>query len=437
MSRLFILSRTNISVKRVTAGANRGALRGVLLVLVLMLFSVAPVVLAQVDSAGGFPVVGDDFPNYIENVGVHIKKRQMAARSEADSQFNLPFELAANPDAAYQGRFLLIHGLNDSPYVWNDMGHSIAQMGFDVRAILLPGHGTTPKEMLDVHYTDWLDAVRDHIALWQSQTQSRLSEQVNEQEQGGDAGKTSSPLYLGGFSLGGVLATAMALENPSVRGLLLVSPAWHSKLNHLLRWSGIYKRFQPWLFGGMIMEDNPAKYNSIPINSAAQYYYTSRYLKRRWKKRKLDIPVLIVATTDDSVVDVEYMLERYRKRFTSPKRAMVIYSNDTSMMLKETEVRRSSALIERRIINQSHLSLVNNPDNELFGSEGRILVCNGNEPEIFFGCLRARGHWFGAQNTPSPDGVAVARTTYNPDFEYLVEMVEQIFPSGPDTVATE
>ena len=82
--------------------------------------------------------------------------------------------------------------------------------------------------------------------------------------------------------------------------------------------------------------------------------------------------------------------------------------------------------MERRILNQSHQSLVNNVSNPLFGESRGVLVCNGNVPEIFFGCLRSSQHWYGAQHTPSPDGVAVARTTYNPDYDFIVEQIDAI-----------
>ncbi len=362
-----------------------------------------------------FPVVQDDFSLYISGARRHIERFSMTQREPAEALYNSPFEIKANPAVAYRGRFLLIHGLNDSPYSWHDMGKSLAAMGFDVRAILLPGHGTTPRAMLRVHYKQWLETTRQHMSVWQKEIAKKGVSQAQ------------APLYLGGFSLGGVLASIMALESDEVAGLLLVSPAWHSKLNRLLRWSGIYKRFKPWVFGGMIIEDNPAKYNSIPVNSAAQYYNTTRYLKKRWQGRKLSVPVLLVATADDSVVDVNYMRSLYRKRFVGESRAMVMYSNDTSLTLAETEVRRPSSRLDLRIINQSHMSLINSPGNELYGQTRKILVCNGNEPQIFFGCLRAPQHWYGAQHTVSPDGVAVARTTYNPDYDYLLQMIEQVF----------
>jgi len=352
-----------------------------------------------------FPLPQKDFGLYIEDARDHISRYRMSAREDRDTEINLPFELNASPGVAYRGRFLLFHGLNDSPYVWRDMAESLAGLGFDVRAILLPGSGTTPVAMLDVSYRDWLLAARKHFANWY---------------------QPDVPIFLGGFSLGGVIATILALENPEVAGLLLVSPAYHSKLNHLLRWSWIYQRYRPWLFGGMIIEDNPAKYNSITINSGTQYYNTTRYLKKRWGRKKLSMPVVMVATADDSVVDVDYMRSIYRKRFVSDQRRFVLYTNDTSIMMAGTEVHRRSVNLDLRILNQSHLSLINNLDNPLFGQSREILVCNGNEPEIFFSCLRAQEHWFGAQHTPSPDGIDVARTTYNPDYDFIIEQIDEV-----------
>lgn len=352
-----------------------------------------------------FPVPQADFARYIDESKVYIARHQMQHRTEYSVDINSPFEISAQKDVPYRGRFLLIHGLNDSPFVWSDIAQSLSSLGFDVRAILLEGSGTTPKAMLDVSYRDWLQDAQQHLANWDSD---------------------DTPIYLGGFSLGGVLATILALENPSVDGLLLISPAYHSKLNRLLRWSWLYQKFNPWVFGGMIIEDNPAKYNSIPINSVTQYFNASRYLKFNWRRRQLQIPVIMVATSSDSVVDVDYMRSIYRTRFKSDQRRFILYTNDTSIESKETELHRGSKHMERRILNQSHQSLVNNVSNPLFGESRGVLVCNGNVPEIFFGCLRSSQHWYGAQHTPSPDGVAVARTTYNPDYDFIVEQIDAI-----------
>lgn len=353
-----------------------------------------------------FPQPASNFSAYREQVLAFLRKNSLPNRSESDIKLNLPFEIAARKSVAYRGKFLLIHGLNDSTYVWHDMAQALSARGFDVRAILLSGHGSHPGQLLDLSYSQWLSESRQHLRLWNTD---------------------NTPIYLGGFSMGGVIATILALENPEIAGLLLFSPAFHSRLNSLLRWSWLYAWYKPWMFGGLIIEDNPVKYNSIPINSGTQYYRITEYLKDYWGERTLSMPVLVVASINDSVVDVEYTRNLFQHRFTSERRQLLLYSEDPGTERKKDEVIRSGAYPGQRILNQSHLSLINSPRNPLFGESGKVLVCNGNKYPVFMACMRATGHWYGAQHTPSPDGVAVARTTYNPDFGSVLTLFEQVF----------
>jgi esterase/lipase len=353
-----------------------------------------------------FPQPSADFSGYREQIFSYLAQRSLPQRTSNQVRLNLPFELPADTSKPYLGKFLLIHGLNDSPYVWRDIAIRLSGKGYDVRAILLPGHGATPVDMLNVSYREWLDISRKHLALWRTD---------------------ETPFYIGGFSLGAVVATVLALENDGINGLLLFSPAYKSKLNNYLRWSWLYAKFKPWIFGGMILEDNPIKFNSIPVNSGTQFYRTTRFLKHRWKRRKLEMPVLMVLSEDDSVVDVEYSRKIFNRRFTSSKKQLLLYSANKNKDANPNEQIRNSQFLPRRILNQSHLSLMNSPDNPLFGESRRILVCNGNEFPIFMACMRGNNHWYGAQHTPSPDNTPVARATYNPDFEYVMRSFEEVF----------
>ena len=367
-----------------------------------------PLSAVAVDPYAGFPEPKADFSIHIAEVEAYLLATQMRQRMPEDARLNLPFELQAIKEVNYRGKFLLIHGLNDSPYVFTDVASELSNRGFDVRAILLPGHGNSPEAQLTMSFTRWISAVREHIRLWDKQNEV--------------------PLYLGGFSLGGVLATAMAIEHENIHGLLLFSPAYKSKRDHQLRWSSIYAKFKPWVFGGMIIEDNPIKYNSIPINGVAQYYQTTRYLKRRWKRRSLDMPVLIVASQDDSVLDIAFLLEVFEDKFSSVNKRMLVYNNESVQTDTEGLQFRVSLYPERRVLNQSHQSVLMSPRNKLFGENGSVLVCNGNEWPTFSACLYSKEkHWFGAQHTPSPDGIPVARTTYNPDFDGVFSMFDEVF----------
>jgi len=360
------------------------------------------------DKYAGFPFPKGDFQAHVEEVQQYLLATQMPQRSSSDVFYNLPFERKASESVTYRGKFLLFHGLNDSPYVFTDVAAALTKRGFDVRAILLPGHGNTPEAQLKMSYRRWLKMARAHLTLWQQQD--------------------DAPIYLGGFSMGSVLATILALENDDIGGLLLFSPAYQSSMNRLLRWSSLYSKFKPWVFGGMIIEDNPTKYNSIPINGGAQYYKLTKTLKRKWGRKRLGMPVLMVASINDSVVDIEYLMRVYNNRFTSKRKRMLLYSNAKERVDTPTIDYRTSAYPELRILNQSHQGVIMAPDNPMFGKDGSVLVCNGNDWQTFSACLFSKeAHWFGAQHTASPDSVPVARATYNVDFYGVFEEFDKVF----------
>ena len=332
-------------------------------------------------AGGGFAAWETDFERYRAGAHRWLTSRAMPQRDSADVALNLPFERDADPTVPHRGRFLLLHGLNDSPAIWHDFADALVARGFDVRAILFAGHGSTPADMLDVTWESWLDAARLWLSDW-------LPGKGGAEAKGDDV-----PLYLGGFSMGGVVATRLALDEPDVDGLLLLSPAYRSSLDRYLRFAGLYALFEPWVFGGMILEDNPIKYNSIPVNSGWQFHRLTRSLARRWRPDdRVDVPTLLVLSSEDSVVDTGYTRSLFRRRFTAEERLMITYAPGGAVPGDDPgphEEVRDSRRPEHRILGQSHLSLTNAPDNDLFGESGRVLVCNGNEYPVFMACMRA------------------------------------------------
>lgn len=327
-----------------------------------------------------------------------------AAAADEEIALNAPFERRAADGVAYRGKFLLIHGLNDSPFVWRDLADRLSGEGFDVRALLLPGHGSRPGDMLDVTYEDWLDVARGHLAAWKID---------------------DTAIYLGGFSLGGVIATTLALEYESIAGLLLFAPAWRSDADDILSWSSVVALARDWAFARPPV--NPVRYGSIAVNSGVQYYDLTQYLMALWGDRTLDIPVLAVVTTEDSVVDVAHVRTVLRNRFTAPGNRLIIYSASGAEAEDRREIVRNGAFPARRILNQSHMSLMIAPENPRYGEAGDLIVCNGTGDGTRSACRSAPLRWHGAWGTPSPDGVPVARTTYNPDFEFLFDTVRAVF----------
>jgi len=368
------------------------------LILVLLVACAAPRTSGEtIVSPLLFPVPQSEFLLWREQVKSHVVSLSLPHRSAVEIELNLPFALDAAADVPYRGKFLLIHGLNDS------------------LCVCLAGYG---------------GCYRENGLRRACHTVART--------------RVSSASDAGGQLPAMAKCCARALSTMGYQGRpdfcwwffygrrfgdhsgFLVSPAYRSQLNSYLRWAWLYKHFKPWLFGGMIGEDNPGKYNSIPINSAHQYYRTTRYLERRWNN-KLAMPILLTVSTEDSVVDAQDVRQKFKHRFSADRRILVTYSAEPSTSPLPQESIRSSYYPELRILSQSHLSLINSPDNPLLGRNGSLLICNGNDPQTFFGCLRATGHWYGAQHAVSPDQNKVARSTYNPDFDNLLESFKAAF----------
>jgi len=66
-----------------------------------------------------------------------------------------PFELSV---AGTNKAALLIHGLTGSPSEMRYIGEVLNKAGYHVRAPLLPGHGTTIKDLNNTRWDDWFNA---------------------------------------------------------------------------------------------------------------------------------------------------------------------------------------------------------------------------------------------------------------------------------------
>jgi len=113
---------------------------------------------------------------------------------------------------------LLIHGFTGSPPEMRPMGDYLAEKGLTVSGPLLAGHGTTPQDLASTTWQDWCASVE--MALE-------------------DLEQRCTKLFVGGFSLGSLLALHLAV-NHELSGLILMSPAleirdWRARFVPLLR----------------------------------------------------------------------------------------------------------------------------------------------------------------------------------------------------------
>ena len=100
-----------------------------------------------------------------------------------------PFDLPGRGRAAA----LCLHGLTGTPYEVRSLAEAISAVGIRAVGPALPGHNETPERLAATSYTDWLEAAREEF--------QRLRE-------GCDS------VFIVGLSMGGLLALALAEEEP-------------------------------------------------------------------------------------------------------------------------------------------------------------------------------------------------------------------------------
>lgn len=294
---------------------------------------------------------------------------------------------------------LLVHGLGDSPWSFIDIAPVLAEQGFLVRTVLLPGHGTTPIDMLNVSAEQW------QAVVYKQAKQLELD--------------VSGPVYLGGFSTGANLILDYAYQHPSIAGLALFSPGFKSSVP--FQWTALaLSKVKPWLMPTDNDEamQTPVRYMVVPTNGFAQYYRTS-VLAQKLLNHPYEKPVIMVASEHDSVVDTQYLLEVFQRNFTNPKSRFIWYGNlpknvtDTSRILVRTD------RIEVQHISQfSHMGVLFSPKNPLYGRNGQLLICeNSMNDEERKACESGAPLWFSAWGYHE-EGKVHARLTFNPYFSW-------------------
>ena len=207
--------------------------------------------------------------------------------------WNRTFELTRESPKA---GVLLLHGMSDSPYSLRSVGLSLHEAGATVVGLRIPGHGTAPSGLVEVHWQDMAEAVK--LAMKHLQKTSN-----------------GQPLYIIGYSNGSALAlhyTLSTLDDPQLPkpdGLVLVSPAigvtplaalaiWQARLGHLL---GLDKL----AWNAIEVEYDPYKYNSFAVNAGDQVYRLTSEIQNLIKKNIAagSLPQLPPMLAFQSVVD--------------------------------------------------------------------------------------------------------------------------------------
>jgi len=235
--------------------------------------------------------------------------------------WNRTFELVPK---RIRGGALLMHGLTDSPYSLRRIGEILHAKGFYVLGLRLPGHGTVPEALTEVHWKDWVAASR----IGARHVRERIGE--------------DKPFVIAGYSNGGALTVKYALDAlsdsslPRPDRLLLFSPEIGiSRVAFMANWHKLFS-FLPYFAKSKWLsiqpEYDPFKYNSFPKNAGQQSYNITRVLQKQIEKlRKAGSladfpPVLTFMSRKDATVEGSATVRSFYNRLENNNSELVIFN---------------------------------------------------------------------------------------------------------------
>jgi esterase/lipase len=355
---------------------------------------------------------------------------QVRAGTDADKlkkiiDGNAPFELQpagnylAGKVKPYKRGVLLTHGLTDSPYFMRHLAAFFQENGFRVMAVLLPGHGTRPGDLLNVRWQEWAKAV--------AYGADRLAAEADE-------------IYLAGFSAGGALSVYQSLRDNRVRGLFLFSPAF--KISPKAAWANLH-RFYSWLIPSAkwvsILPDRDIyKYESFPKNAAAQMYALTQEINEQELLHKLNIPVFAAVSADDTTADTSATLN-FMMRIPHPSSKLVLYTNDEGKHMhgfpEEKLELVNSAVSGQLILSSAHTAIVLPSDDAHYGAAGDYSNCTHYYPgemEKYDACNNKPNEVLQGEITEQNLAAGtLRRLMYNPHFAALRISMRQFIEKLP------
>ncbi|MCB0326516.1 MAG: alpha/beta fold hydrolase [Bdellovibrionales bacterium] len=218
---------------------------------------------------------------------------------------------------------LMVHGFTGSPATLKNLAKEIHfQLGMSILAPLLPGHGTTPQDLNQVTWQDWVEEIEEHY---------------------GKALKKYKKVHLLGLSTGGTICVEVHKRNPGrASSICLLSPAYRIR-PAILQWLSYLFMMLPnaILLGSKKKEGIPplgdVSYSEYPFRSVKQFLRICR--RMLWVRKDEHLPVLVIASQQDEIIDPA-SADFFYSKFPHPKSKLVKLYRSSHIITLGSEKKR-------------------------------------------------------------------------------------------------
>jgi len=210
---------------------------------------------------------------------------------------------------------LLSHGYTATTAEVRLLAGRLHEQGYTVTGPLLPGHGTTPAQMNRCRWQDWAQAM--------TQAYESIKLQCKQ-------------VFVGGESMGALLALYLAVQQPEVAGILTYSPALRIPRRPLVL-SQLLWRFVPYVPKKDIDKLNPnwQGYPVNPVPALVQLIKLQREIDRHLPH--IQQPLLIVQGRLDVDIDLKGVDLLYHN-IGSPVKELHWLENSAHVVILEDEL---------------------------------------------------------------------------------------------------
>lgn len=218
---------------------------------------------------------------------------------------------------------VLAHGFLASPAEVRPFGEKLKALGYPVIGIRLKGHGTSPWDLRERSWQDWLESVRRGYAVMSAFAQR---------------------ICLVGFSTGGALSLRLAADRPErLVGVAAVSVPMRFRdrsmifvllvhgANQLVRWVSSSEGIMP--FRPRDSEHPHINYRNVPIRGLYEIERVVDELEGRLPD--IQCPVTLIQGTDDPVVEPKSAELIHKKLGTSQKNLIMVPSTRHGILYED------------------------------------------------------------------------------------------------------
>ncbi len=259
-------------------------------------------------------------------ISLSIDREEKAFQKKGCKQKSSEFSGDGKPPA-----FLLIHGFSNTPYDMKPVALKLERLGFAYKAILLPGHGTSPRQLRCATARKWTEKADREYNLLK---------------------KRYGSVSIAGFSIGGDIALDIAARQ-EVSRLVIISPFFKFKekwfgcglVERLLRWLQPVLPYVKKIRVGMINDPEKLRqyhaYWHVPLACLDEVFRVAETSVKKAENVKSD--TLWIHSRGDMVADFAASREVFKK-LPSRNKQFVEFRRSDHVVLHDYD---SEAAVER------------------------------------------------------------------------------------------